>query len=66
VAQKPLTIPIDPTRNLARILPAARTPVAPESDGIRHTIEREGMIAGYKPAGHPASASPRQRRAQRP
>ena len=49
VAQEPLTIPIDPASDLARILPEAKAPVVLESDGIRYTVEREDVFAGYDP-----------------
>lgn len=49
MAQKPLTILIDPTNDLARILSEARVPVVLESDGIRYTVEREDVFAGYDP-----------------
>ncbi len=49
MAQEPLTIPIDPTSDLARILSEAKAPVVLESDGIRYTVEREDVFAGYDP-----------------
>jgi hypothetical protein len=49
VAQETLTISIDPTSDLARLLSGAKAPVVLESDGIRYTIEREDIFANYDP-----------------
>jgi hypothetical protein len=47
MAKEPLTIPLDPTSELAQVLAAVGTPVVLESNGVRYTVEREDIFARY-------------------
>lgn len=49
MAQKPLTLPIDPSSHPTPILSEAKAPLVLESDGIRYTVEREDVFASYDP-----------------
>lgn len=47
MAKEPLTIPLDPSSELARVLADADLPVVLISHGVRYTVEREDVFAGY-------------------
>jgi hypothetical protein len=47
MAKEPLTIPLDPASELARTLADADGPVVLESNGVRYTVDREDVFAGY-------------------
>ena len=47
MAKESLTITLDPASELARALAEADTPVVLDSNGVRYTVEREDVFAGY-------------------
>lgn len=47
MAKEPLTIPLDPASKIARMLADADLPVVLISHGVRYTVEREDIFAGY-------------------
>jgi hypothetical protein len=47
MTKEPLTITLEPDSDLARALADAEVAVILESDGVRYTIIRENVFAGY-------------------
>lgn len=47
MANEPLTIPIDPASDLARVLAEAEAPIVLDGNGVRYTVERENLFARY-------------------
>jgi hypothetical protein len=47
MAKEPLTITLDPASDLARALAEAEAPIVLDSNGVRYTVEREDVFAGY-------------------
>ena len=50
MATGPLTLSLEPTSELARALADAEGQVILVSEGVRFTVEREGIFARYEPA----------------
>ncbi len=47
MANEPLTITLDPASELARALAEADKPIVLDSNGVRYTVDREDVFAGY-------------------